>query len=306
MEGEPDAGDRAGRWRPDLDAPSGIEAKAAARRLGPAAQLRHHALTGRFGEAAEGIPATAVRRLADRLDPPVIDPPVIDSAACDGPEAAARMEATLAGAGDGPSLIAPPSLPPHRPRGRSGAGGACSGSRAGRPPAASRRRGTGDRAAAPTRGSGRPAGGRPRRAARRPATPGARCRGSWRRSTSAARNAAHRPGWRRSSGSAGREPGASGCRGSGTGCRSGASCPGRVDGGPDRGGPIEGARSRGPDRGGWTRRARLAGRPRGLRARGAARAPARPEEIGVLGAERRRDPDDDLPRDFGAVATPDP
>ena len=73
MDGELDAGDLAGRWRLDLDALTWIETKAAARRLGLAAQLRHYALTGRFAETAEEIPTAAAQHLADQLDRPVAD-----------------------------------------------------------------------------------------------------------------------------------------------------------------------------------------------------------------------------------------
>jgi TnpA family transposase len=73
MDGELDAGDLAGRWSLDLDALTWIETKAAARRLGLAAQLRHYALTGRFAETAEEIPATAAQYLANQLDRPVTD-----------------------------------------------------------------------------------------------------------------------------------------------------------------------------------------------------------------------------------------
>ena len=73
MNGELDARDLAERWSLDLDALTWIESKAAARRLGLAAQLRHYALTGRFAETAEEIPATAAQYLANQLDRPVTD-----------------------------------------------------------------------------------------------------------------------------------------------------------------------------------------------------------------------------------------
>ena len=114
---------------------------------------------------------------------------------------------------------------------------------------------------------------RPRCAALTPATTGACCRGSWRRSTSVPTTPLTGRCWRRSSGSVEREPRASGCCGSGTGCRSGASCPGRV--------------ATVPHRGGRTRRAHLADRLRGLRPQGAARTPARQRD---LGGRRRATP----------------
>ena len=73
MDDELDGADPVEGWSLDLDTLSWLETKAGPRRLGLAAQLRHYALTGRFAESAEAIPAAAARYLAEQLDRPVAD-----------------------------------------------------------------------------------------------------------------------------------------------------------------------------------------------------------------------------------------